>query len=288
MLLQLLISGVSMGMIYGLMAMGLILIVKAVGVLNFAHGDLFMFGAYLAYMLTYQLNFPLWLMLPSALILFGIVGIIFMFSVYWPLRNAAWPVTITISTLGASMALKELVRFIWGPFPLKSQPIIEGSLRFGEDISIEYQYLFIIGIGALLMLIVFMLFEKLYIGRLMQATAQDRYAAELMGIPTIIAIMATYMISITIASIGGWLAAPLFLVSQSLGSMSLKAFAGIVVGGFGNVKGAVVGSLLIGIIEAYSTLLTSVYKDAIVFLFLILVLLIRPQGIFGERIADKA
>jgi branched-chain amino acid transport system permease protein len=288
MLLQLLISGVSMGMIYGLMAMGLILIVKAVGVLNFAHGDLFMFGAYLAYMLTYQLNFPLWLMLPSALILFGIVGIIFMFSVYWPLRNAAWPVTITISTLGASMALKELVRFIWGPFPLKSKPIIEGSLRFGEDISIEYQYLFIIGIGALLMLIVFMLFEKLYIGRLMQATAQDRYAAELMGIPTIIAIMATYMISITIASIGGWLAAPLFLVSQSLGSMSLKAFAGIVVGGFGNVKGAVVGSLLIGIIEAYSTLLTSVYKDAIVFLFLILVLLIRPQGIFGERIADKA
>ena len=224
MLLQLLISGVSMGMIYGLMAMGLILIVKAVGVLNFAHGDLFMFGAYLAYMLTYQFNFPLWLMLPSALILFGIVGIIFMFSVYWPLRNAAWPVTITISTLG----------------------------------------------------------------RLMQATAQDRYAAELMGIPTIIAIMATYMISITIASIGGWLAAPLFLVSQSLGSMSLKAFAGIVVGGFGNVKGAVVGSLLIGIIEAYSTLLTSVYKDAIVFLFLILVLLIRPQGIFGERIADKA
>ncbi len=287
MLLQLFISGISMGMIYGLMAMGLILIVKAVGVLNFAHGDLFMFGAYLAYMLTYQFNFPIWLMLPSALILFGIVGIIFMFSVYWPLRNAAWPVTITISTLGASMALKELVRFIWGPFPLKSQPIIEGSLQFG-DVSVEYQYLFIIGIGALLMLTVFMLFEKLYIGRLMQATAQDRYAAELMGIPTIIAIMATYMISITIASIGGWLASPLFLVSQSLGSMSLKAFAGIVVGGFGNVKGAVVGSLLIGLIEAYSTLLTSTYKDAIVFLFLILVLLVRPQGIFGERIADKA
>ena len=287
MLLQLFISGISMGMIYGLMAMGLILIVKAVGVLNFAHGDLFMFGAYLAYMLTFQFNFPIWLMLPSALILFGIVGIIFMFSVYWPLRNAAWPVTITISTLGASMALKELVRFIWGPFPLKSQPIIEGSLQFG-DVSVEYQYLFIIGIGALLMLTVFMLFEKLYIGRLMQATAQDRYAAELMGIPTIIAIMATYMISITIASIGGWLASPLFLVSQSLGSMSLKAFAGIVVGGFGNVKGAVVGSLLIGLIEAYSTLLTSTYKDAIVFLFLILVLLVRPQGIFGERIADKA
>lgn len=287
MLLQLLLSGISMGMIYALMAMGLILIVKAVGVLNFAHGDIFMFGAFLAYMLTYQFKFPLWLMLISSLVLYSAVGIIFMFSVYWPLRGAAWPVTVTISTLGASMALKELVRFIWGAFPLKTKPIVEGSLRLGT-ISLEYQYLFIIVIGAVLMWLVFMLFEKLYIGRLMQATAQDRYAAELMGIPTVIAIMATYMISITLSSIGGWLAAPLFLVSQSLGSLSLKAFAGIVVGGFGNVKGAIVGSLLIGLIEAYSTLLTSTYKDAIVFLFLIIVLLVRPQGIFGERIAEKA
>ncbi len=287
MLLQLLLSGISMGMIYALMAMGLILIVKAVGVLNFAHGDLFMFGAFLAYMLTYQFKFPLWLMLVSSLVLYSVVGIIFMFSVYWPLRGAAWPVTVTISTLGASMALKELVRFIWGAFPLKTKPIVDGSWKLG-DISLEYQYLFIIAIGAILMWLVFMLFEKLYIGRLMQATAQDRYAAELMGIPTVIAIMATYMISITLSSIGGWLAAPLFLVSQSLGSLSLKAFAGIVVGGFGNVKGAIVGSLLIGLIEAYSTLITSTYKDAIVFLFLIIVLLVRPQGLFGERIAEKA
>lgn len=287
MLLQLLLSGISMGMIYALMAMGLILIVKAVGVLNFAHGDIFMLGAFIAYMLTYQFKFPLWLMLITSIILYCIVGVIFMFSVYWPLRGAAWPVTVTISTLGASMALKELVRFIWGAFPLKSKPIVEGSFRFA-DVSLEYQYLFIIGISAFLIVLVYILFERLYIGRLMQATAQDRYAAELMGIPTIIAIMATYMISISLSSIGGWLAAPLFLVSQSLGSLALKAFAGIVVGGFGNVKGAVVGSVLIGLVEAYSTILTSTYKDAIVFLVLILVLLVRPQGIFGERIAEKA
>jgi branched-chain amino acid transport system permease protein len=276
-----------MGMIYAMMAMGLILIVKAVGVLNFAHGEIFMLGAYIAYMFTNQANLPLTPMLLCSLIVFSLVGVIFMFSVYWPLRNAAWTVTVTISTLGASMALKELVRFIWGAFPLKTQPIVEGTLSLG-GVTLEYQYLFIIGISGLLIVLVYTLFEKLYIGRIMQATAQDKYAAELMGIPTVITIAATYMISITLSSIGGWLSSPLFLVSQSLGSMALKAFAGIVVGGFGNVKGAVLGSILIGLVESYSTIFTTTYKDAVVFLVLILVLLVRPQGIFGERIAEKA
>jgi len=244
-------------------------------------------GAYITYLFAYQAKMSLLPMLVCSLISFAIVGLIFMFSVYWPLRNAAWSATVTISTLGASMALKELVRFIWGAFPLKAQPIVTGNLSVG-GITLEYQYLFIIGVSAFLIILVYVLFEKLYIGRIMQATAQDKYAAELMGIPTIITIAATYMISITLSGIGGWLSAPLFLVSQSLGSMSLKAFAGIIVGGFGNIKGAVIGSILIGLVEAYSTLFTTVYRDAVVFLVLILVLLFRPQGIFGERIDEKA
>ena len=287
MIIQLLFSGISMGMIYALMAMGLILIVKAVGVLNFAHGELFMLGAYITYMLTVQMGLPLIPMLICGLILFAFVGLMFMFSVYWPLRNASWPVTITISTLGASMVLKELARFIWGPFPLKAKPIISGALSFGK-ITLEYQYLFIIGVSMLLILVVFVLFEKLYIGKIMQAAAQGRYAAELMGIPIVVTIAATFMISTCLSGIGGWLSAPLFLVSQSLGSMALKAFAGIVVGGFGNITGAVIGSILIGLVESYSSLFTSVYRDAVVFLVLIIVLLVRPQGLFGERISEKA
>jgi Branched-chain amino acid ABC-type transport system, permease components len=122
----------------------------------------------------------------------------------------------------------------------------------------------------------------------MQATAQDRYAAELIGIPTVVAIACTYMISLTLSGVDGWLAAPLFLVSQSLGSMAQKAFAGIVLGGFGSVKGAIVGCLLIGLIESFSILITDSYKDAVVFLVLIIVLVVRPTGIFGEKIAEKA
>lgn len=285
---QLLLIGIAMGLIYALMAMGLILIVKAVGVLNFAHGELFMFGAYITYMLTVQAGMPLTAITFVAIAIFLIFGALFMFTVYWPLRNAEWSVCVTISTLGASMALKETVRLIWDPFPLKMPPLIEGTLQMGENAQLDYQYLIIMAVSVLLIVCVFILFEKMRIGRVMQAAAQNRYAAELMGIPTVVTIVATYMISTLLSGLGGWLAAPLFLVSQSLGSFSLKAFAGIVVGGFGSIKGAVVGSILIGIVESYSILITSTYKDAVVFLVLISVLLVRPQGIFGEKIAEKA
>ena len=276
-----------MGMLYALMAMGLILIVKAVGVLNFAHGQLFMLGSYLTFMLTHQWNLPLWGVVLCGIVVFAICGAAYMFSCYWPLRNSSWKVTVIISTLGASIALEELVRIIWGSNPLTMKPILEGTIYIGSA-YLSYQYLFIILIGGGLMAFVYFLFEKSFIGKLMQATAQDRYAADLIGIPTIVAIVATYMISMCLSGTGGWLAGPLFLVSQSLSNFAQKAFAGIVLGGFGSVKGAIVGCILIGLIESFSVLITDSYKDAIVFLVLIVVLVVRPTGIFGEKIAEKA
>lgn len=287
MYIQLALTGLSMGMLYALMAMGLILIVKAVGVLNFAHGQLFMLGAYLTWMLTYQVGLPVWGVALCGLIVFAICGAAYMFTVYWPLRASSWRVTVIISTLGASIALKEFVRIVWGSIPLTMDPIIPGVLRIGSA-YLSYQYLFIIVIGGGLMAFVYVLFEKTFIGKIMQATAQDRYAANLIGIPTVVAIAATYMISMSLSGVGGWLAAPLFLASQSLGNLAQKAFAGIVLGGFGSVKGAIVGCILIGLIESFGVIITDSYKDAIVFGVLILVLLIRPTGIFGEKIAEKA
>lgn len=287
MLIQFTITGISMGMLYALMAMGLILIVKAVGVLNFAHGQLFMLGAYLTWMLTYQMNLPVWGVAICGLICFAICGLAYMFSVYWPFRNSSWKVTVTISTLGASIALKEVVRLIWGSVSLSMAPVAPGVTHIGTA-YLNNQYFLIIGVGGLLMLGVYFLFEKTFLGKIMQAVAQDRYEAELIGIPTIIAIACTYMVSMCLSGVGGWLAAPLFMVSQSLGSMAQKAFAGIVLGGFGSVKGAVVGGLLIGLIESFSVLITDSYKDAIVFLVLLIVLVIRPTGIFGEKIDEKA
>ena len=285
--IQLAITGVSMGMLYALMAMGLILIVKAVGVLNFAHGQLFMLGAYLTWMLTYQMNLPLIGVVICGIVCFAICGMTYMFVCYWPLRNSPWKVTVIISTLGASIAIPELVRIVWGSNPLTMDPIMEGTIYIGTA-YLSYQYLFIFLIGGGLMAFVYFLFEKTFIGKIMQAVAQDRYAADLIGIPSIVAIIATYMISMCMSGTGGWLAGPLFLVSQSLSNFAQKAFAGIVLGGFGSIKGAIVGCILIGLIESFSLLFTDSYKDAVVFLVLIIVLVVRPTGIFGEKIAEKA
>jgi len=283
-----------MGMIYSLMSMGLILLIRAIGVMNFAQGDLLMFGAFITCWLTVDLKLPLWAMIPAALVCFAVVGIVFMFTAYWPLRNATYPAATVISTMGAAMALKEIATLIWGSLPRSMPPLLKNPetgkaaiLRIGS-ITIQWQFILTIIVGAVLIILVFILFDKLYVGRMMQAAAQDKYAAELLGISTIMTTMATYIIVVFLASAGGYMIAPVFMVSNTLGSLQLRAFAGVVIGGFGNIKGAIFGSLLIGLVEAFSTIQFSQYKDAVVFLVLIAFLLIRPQGLFGEKVADKA
>lgn len=286
MYLQLLIVGISMGMLYAILALGVVLLVRAVGVLNFAQGDLFMLGAYVTFALSYQAQLPLYATVLVALVVFAVFGILFMFSVYWPLRRSTWGATIIISCLGASTAIKELTKLIWGSNPLVAAPLIKGTITIAGT-KLEYQYLFIVAICGLLIFLVWMLFEKLYAGRLMEAAAQNKYAAELLGISTVLTTAATYAISASVAGIGGWLAAPLFLVTTSLSDLLIKGFAGMVIGGFGSIKGAVIGSIFIGIIESYSVLITSTYKNAIVFLALIAFLLFKPKGLFPQKIGEK-
>jgi len=293
-LVGLTVNGLAMGVIYALIAMGLVLLVRAVGIMNFAQGDLLMLGAYISCALIVDLKLPFWAFVPVALISFAIVGIIFMATTYWPLRNASYPQAVIIATMGAGYALKELVQMAWGSIPRTMLPLVidpkTGSaaiLRF-FGVNLQWQFVLIIGVCAMLILMVFILFEKLYAGRMMQAAAQDKYAAELLGIPTVLTIAVTYILVNIVVSIGGYMVAPIYFASTTLANLQLRAFAGVVLGGFGNLKGAVYGSLIIGLVESYSTLKWSSYKDAVVFIVLILVLIVRPQGIFGEKIADKA
>ena len=296
---ELTINGIAMGMIYALMAMGLILLIRAIGVMNFAQGDLLMLGAFITYGLGTQINLPFYAMIPAAMICFAIVALIFMFAVYWPLRHASYPAALVISTMGASMVIREVATLIWGSLPLAAPFIIPRrgieifGLKIGRTITIfgskvQVQYLLTILVGMVLIFAVFTLFEKLYAGRIMQAAAQDKYAAQLLGIPTIYTTAATYLIVVTLASIGGYMISPIFLVNNTLGTLQLRAFAGVIIGGFGSIGGAIFGSLIIGLVESYSSMFTTTYRDAVVFSVLILVLLFRPQGLFGERIADKA
>ena len=132
-----LLNGVAMGMIYALIAMGIILLIRAIGVLNFAQGDLLMMGAYITFALQVDMGLPLWLMIPVALLCFCAVALIFMFSIYWPLRNASYPAAIIIATMGASIVIKEIVMLIWGGLPLRMPPLFSNPETGGGHLRIN-------------------------------------------------------------------------------------------------------------------------------------------------------
>ena len=287
MALQLLITSLAMGIVYGLVAMGFVLIWRAVGVVNFAQGEFLMVGAFVSYTIAEQMGMSMGMTLVLCALIMGLVGVAFHFITYWPLRNS-WDITVIISTIGASIALKEAATLIWGPAPVSMEPMVDGVARMGA-VSIEWQFIVTIGVAAVLMGCIFFLLERTYLGHLLQATAQDQYAASLIGIPVVMATSLTFAISALSAGVGGLLLAPVFFVSATMGGITgLKAFAAVVIGGFGSVQGAILGGIIVGLVDTFSgAYISSTYRDAIVFMFLICVLVIRPQGIFGEKIAEK-
>lgn len=291
--ISLLINGLSMGMIYAMIAMGLILLIRAVGVLNFAQGDLLMVGAYIASVLVMDLELPFYAALPVMLVLYALLGFAFMLVTYWPLRKASYPVAPIIATMGASLVLSEGTMILFGSWPRTLSPLLKNAKGASLTINLfgtrlQVQFLLIIVVAVAVMSLIYLLFEKSYIGCMMQAAAQDKPAAELIGISTLMTTAVTYMLVVTLVAIGGFMVAPVYTVTTSLSSLQLRAFAGTVIGGFGSIKGAVIGCLLVGIVESFATINFSSYKDAIVFLILIVFLIVKPQGLIVSKVADKA
>jgi branched-chain amino acid transport system permease protein len=286
--LQLFISGSTMGIVYGLIAMGMVLIFRSVGVMNFAQGEFLMVGGYFCYTFNQILHLPIAVALILSSLLMGVVGVIFMRTSYWPLRKAQTK-AIIVSAMGASIALKEGARLTWGAIPVSVDKVIEGTTKVGTA-TVQWQYLAIIGISVVLMLFVYILLEKTFIGHIMQATAQDQYMASLVGIPVIVSIGLTFALSAIITGIGGGLLAPLFFLSNTMGAASgAKAFAAIVIGGFGSVPGAIIGGLIVGLVESFGgAYISTTYQLVLIYIVLVIVLMFRPQGLFGERIQEKA
>ncbi|MGI6004026.1 MAG: branched-chain amino acid ABC transporter permease [Christensenellales bacterium] len=285
---QLSLSGVALGFVYGMVAMGMVLIYRAVGVMNFAQGDFLMMGGYIYYTMCVTLGLPIWLGLPLTAVILGIMGIVFQWASYWPLRNAQTR-AIIVSFMGASIALKEIARLIWRPYPLLAPKIIEKPVEiFGAFIS--GQYLAIIVVAIVLMILVYLLLEKTYVGNIMQATAQDQYTASLMGIPVFVSISLTFMIAIALAGICGALLTPQYQVSIGVGGTAgVKAFAAIVIGGFGSVPGAILGGIIVGLVEVFGGVyISTTYQLALIYIVLVFFLMFRPQGIFGGKIQEKA
>jgi branched-chain amino acid transport system permease protein len=286
---QLLTAGMAMGFIYSLVALGFVLIFNAVGVVNFAQGEFVMVPAFVAVWLTNFMHLPLLVTYLVTVIFMGVFGIIFQRIAYYPLRNRTF-LPVVISTIGVSIFLKNGAQMVFGAEPLlMSRPTRPDVLNL-SGIFVDPQYIVIIAAALCLVGFQYLLFEKTMLGKKMQATAQDKETARLMGIRVAKIIAITFAYSSILGAAAGILVGPILYVTKEMGGMlGLKAFCSTIVGGFGNVPGAILGGLLLGVVEVFASYyISSAYRDGFAFVILILVLLFRPQGLLGEKIAEKA
>lgn len=283
------IIGISVGLAYAMVAMGLILLLRAAGVMNLAQGNLLAMGAYMAFLFLEKLEASSYILsVLGAIAIFVLVGIIFCSICFFPFKRTKWPQAMMICTVGAGTIISECCLHYVTTEVRAVRAIVDGVLRIG-NIIIPYQYLFIFAIMLIMMIGLYMLFDKMYCGRVMSAAAQNKYAADLLGIPTNLTTMITFCIVVIMVGIAGWLLAPIYRVSAQLSIFQTRAFAAMIIGGFGSLPGAVIGGIIVGLLESYSTYFTSTYKDVIVFGFLLIMLVFRPQGILGSKTkADKA
>ena len=287
--LQLLFTGVGIGSIYALVALGFVLIYRATNVVNFAQGDFAMLGAFAMVVLAIDFELPYWLSILITLALLLVFGALFNLAVYYPLRHRSF-LPVIISTIGASILLENGVLAAYGPRPQSLDSMFATPGFTVGDVFFDSQYLAIIVVTIVMVALQYVLFEHTLLGKKMQATSQDKEMASLLGIPVMGMIMITFMYSAMLGGLAGILVAPVLFVTVGMGSsIALKAFAASIIGGFGSVMGAIVGGLALGVIETFGAAYISVpYKDAFAFLVLFAFLLVRPQGIFGERVAEKA
>ena len=288
-LLQLIFTGLGIGAIYALVALGFVLLIRAASVVNFGQGEFSMLGAYVLVVLFNILGVPYLLgMLISVVVMAGF-GVLFAYTTYWPLRFRGG-LPVIISTIGASIFLENMVLVVYGPSSVQIDGLFdEPGIQVGP-VFMDSQYLSIIVIATLLVTLQYLVFEKTLLGKKLQATSQDKEMASLLGIPVVVMIMITFAYSAAMGGLAGMLVAPILFVSVNLaGIITLKAFAANIIGGYGSIPGAILGGLALGLAETLAAFYISVpYKDAFAFAMLLLFLLVRPQGLFGEKISEKA
>jgi branched-chain amino acid transport system permease protein len=286
---QLLFSGLAIGSVYALVALGFVLIIRAANVVNFAQGDFAMVGAFTMVALLTAFHIPYWVSLILTVIVMSGFGLLFNYGVYYPLKGRSF-LPVIISTLGASIFIQNIVLATFGP---QAKPLAKALDTKGFEIGgvfFDSQYLLIIAFTVLAVAFQYVLFEHTLLGKKLQATSQDMDMARLLGISVAGMIAFTFVYSAVLCGLAGVLIGPILFVSINMGSIiALKAFSATVIGGFGDIAGAIVGGLLLGIFESFAAAYISVpYKDAFAFVLLFVVLLVRPQGIFGEKISVKA
>jgi branched-chain amino acid transport system permease protein len=286
-LLQTVIGGLSIGAVYALVAMGFSIVYRTMGLVNFAHADVVMVGAYVTvtFFLTARLPFGVSLLL--AILLTGALGLVIE-RILRPLESRDLNLML-IGTIGFGIVLESLAILVWGSFgtavptPIPNVPINAGGL-----IITTYQ-LMILAMSAAVMVLLYLFLDRTKLGTAMQAAAMDRVAATAMGVNVGSSNALAFAIGSSIAAVAGALVGPLLYVSPGMGaSIGIKGFAAAILGGFGNIPGAILGGLIIGLIEAFSSRQLSAYSDLVTFVVFALAMMVRQTGIFGERTVDRA
>jgi branched-chain amino acid transport system permease protein len=287
--LQLVISGIAIGCIYGLIALGFVLIYKATETVSFAQGDLMMLGAFGGLAGMTMLGFPFWAAALAAIIAMGLFGVLLERIVIRPILGQP-AFSIVMLTIGIAYVARGLITMIPNigtethtlPVPYKDQIWKLGAL------VLNVEQMVVIAATAILCAGLFAMFRYSKLGMAMQASSQNQLAAYYMGIPVKTLNGLVWGLAAAVAAIAGLLLAPITFVHANMGFIGLKAFPAAVVGGFTSLPGAIVGGLIIGIVESLSGFyLPAGFKDTAPYVVVLIMLMVKPNGLFGEKLRKK-
>ncbi len=280
-----LVNGVTLGAYYALIAVGLALVFGVARLVNFAHGEFFMLGGYVLYFAYSIYHLPYGLAVLLVVVALAIVGAIFHTVIYKPVMQRLWHVQL-IATLAASFILSNLAIIALGSTQRSvATPLVTDVLSIG-GVQVAYQRLVVLLVAVAAFIALQQFIQRTPQGRAMRAIAQNREAAVVLGVDLSSVTRLTFVLSAALTGLAAGLAVPLYLIFPTVGSLlTLKAFAVVVIGGMGNVSGALIAAFIVGIAEALGAGYVSVeYRDAIAFILMIAVLLWRPLGLFARQI----
>lgn len=287
--LQILISGIAQGCIYGLIALGLVLIYKTTETVSFAHGELVMLGAFAGFATMTLLGFPFWLSLLASVVAMALFGVVLERVAIRPIIGQP-AFTVVMLTIGIGYVARGVVTMIPGigtethtlPVPYKDRTWNWGGL------VLNVEQMVVIAATVVLCAALYAMFRYSKVGIAMQASSQNQLAAYYMGIPVKRLNGLVWGLAAAVAAIAGLLLAPITFVHANMGFVALKAIPAAVVGGFGSLPGAIVGGLVIGVVEALSGFyLPEGFKDIAPYLVVLIMLVVKPNGLFGEKLRKK-
>lgn len=290
MFIQILIGAIMIGSVYGLLALGYSLIYSASGLMTFVQGELLMLGAFLGLTFYKTLNMPFFFAFLATVLCMFLVGLLIERFIIRKLVGAgANIIFIVLATIALSIILQNLAMVVWGSNVFQFPPIFNSSIISIGSLNIVPELLMAIVIGLVVMVVLNFFMNKTRFGTSMRAAAQDPLAARTLSINVSMTTGVTWGIASALAGIAGMIIGPVYGVHTTMGVMiGLKGFAGAVIGGYGIMYGAIVGSMGLGIVETFTSgYISSTYKDVISFLILIIFLAIRPRGIFNAQVLDE-